>query len=243
MIFVGIDDTDIVGSPGTNQLARVLVAEVAKDFTCQLILRHQLLNDPRVHYTSKNGSASIWLKPVHDSAPDENVLIQTLRRRMLEWYVPGSDPGLCVTSKVPHEIVEWGLRCQRELVNQQLARNLAAKHEIYLEGLGGTEGGIIGALAAVGLAESGDDGRVVVQGDWPDDLAGPTPIEKILERGIKVQCLQSGATIRAGIVDVGKHLRPNFRNNDVVVFVHPDLESRSDSSENVLSRWIAVRLT
>ena len=68
VIYVGIDDTDVVGSPGTNQLARLLVAAVAGDCRCRRIVRHQLLDDPRVPYTSKNGSASITLEPVGDTA-------------------------------------------------------------------------------------------------------------------------------------------------------------------------------
>jgi len=248
MIFVGIDDTDIIGSPGTNQLARVLAAEVAREFRCNFIIRHQLLNDPRVHYTSKNGSASIWLSPRNESAPSLVELIQTLRHRMLEWYVPGSDPGLCVTQKVPEEIVDWGWRCQRELVNQQLARNLAAKHGIYLEGLGGTEGGITGALAAVGLAATGNDGRVVVQGEWPDDFSGSTSIEAIRARSISVRCLDSNQEILHGMVDVGKHMRPNCRQGQVVLFVRPHLEPgpvEPAPAEPVvaLPTWVAVRLT
>ena len=48
MIYVGIDDTDTLDDPGTNQLARHLVRELAGDYNGQLILRHQLLEDPRV---------------------------------------------------------------------------------------------------------------------------------------------------------------------------------------------------
>lgn len=242
MIFVGIDDTDIVGSPGTNQLARVLVATVAVDFRCHYILRHQLLFDRRVHYTSKNGSASIWLSPVTQSPPTLQQLRETLKARMLQWYVPGSDPGLCVTNHVPTEIVHWGLRCQQELVNQQQARNLAAAHGIYLEGLGGTEGGVIGALAAVGLAASGNDGRVVVQGQWPDDLSGVQPIDVLHARGIIVLCLDSGREIETGTVDVGKHLRPNYRNGRVVVFAKPSAPAPSLEAGSAAC-WEAVRLT
>ena len=59
MIIVGIDDTDTIDSPGTNQLAKAIVQKVATEWRCVRIVRHQLLDDPRVHYTSQNGSASI----------------------------------------------------------------------------------------------------------------------------------------------------------------------------------------
>ncbi len=64
MIYVGLDDTDTLDSPGTNQLAKSIVAELADRFECLFILRHQLFDDPRVPYTSQNGSASVWLKPI-----------------------------------------------------------------------------------------------------------------------------------------------------------------------------------
>jgi hypothetical protein len=61
MIIVGIDETDIIGSPGTNQLARAILKEIGAASRDAIICRHQLFFDPRVPYTSKNGSASIQL--------------------------------------------------------------------------------------------------------------------------------------------------------------------------------------
>ena len=61
-----------------------------------------------------------------DSAADVDTLIATLRAGMREWFVPGSDPGLCVTPAVPEAVVAFGRRCQRDLVAQSEARNLAA---------------------------------------------------------------------------------------------------------------------
>ena len=54
MIYVGIDDTDMPGTPGTNQLARRLVAALPAGFALRVALRHQLFFDSRVPYTSKN---------------------------------------------------------------------------------------------------------------------------------------------------------------------------------------------
>ena len=44
---------------------------------------------------------------------------------------------------------------------------LAETHHIPLIGLGGDEDGVIGALAAVGLAASGDDDRLRAGGPYP----------------------------------------------------------------------------
>lgn len=235
MIYVGIDDTDMPDTPGTNQLARALVADVADRYRCQMIIRHQLLDDPRVPYTSKNGSASIGLDPLNDTEVDLEELIAALRRRMLAWFIPGSDPGLCVATAVPDEIVAFGQRCQRELVTRAEAEQLSRRCNVFLEGLGGTCGGMIGALAAIGLAATGNDGRVVVNGDWPDDLSWRQPIAAVAARGITARSLATGETIADGFVDVGKHLRPNRRDGGVVLFVEP-LETPAGRE------WKAVRL-
>ncbi len=225
MIYVGIDDTDTLDSPGTNQLARAIVRAAAADWRCRGILRHQLLDDPRIPYTSKNGSASITLQSRSglDGPSAIPPLIELSRKVMLEWFVEGSDPGLCVTDKVPDAVTQFGRRCQREVVTQHEARVLAAEHGMHLEGLGGTQGGVIGALCAVGLVVTGDDGRVVQFEEWPDDLSGVHPIGQLRDRDIEVQEISTGRTVDSGLVDVGKHLRPNRRGGRTVLFVHrPD---------------------
>jgi hypothetical protein len=232
VIYVGIDDTDMLDTPGTNQLARALVKRVAGRCRCVLIVRHQLLEDPRVPCTSHNGSASILLEP--EGRSTIAALVDTLRAGMCEWFVPGSDPGLCVAAAVPDAITKFGRRCQREFVRQEEARDLAAGHGLHLEGLGGTEGGVIGALAAVGLAAGGDDGRVVHIGNWPDDLAGPQEVATLMERGVEIRSLDTQQPVSHGPVDVGKHLRPNYRRNRIVLFV--------ESADAGSSGWRAVRL-
>jgi hypothetical protein len=223
VIYVGIDDTDTLDDPGTNQLARHIVRAVAPEFDGTLILRHQLLEDPRVPCTKKNGCASIEIHASpHASMSD---LITRLRQIMLDWCPAGSDPGLCVADKVVDDIVRWGRRCQTELVSQGAARQLAAISNIYLEGLGGTQDGVVGALAAVGLMATRNDGRVIHLGTSVDDLfdiTGVLPIEFIRSRGVAdVICTQSNELIRTGGIDVGKRLRPNYREGRVVLFVEP----------------------
>ena len=234
MILVGIDDTDMPDTPGTNQLARALAARVAGRYECVRIVRHQLLDDPRVPCTNKNGSASILLQPRTSEPLD--ALIAELRSGMTARFVAGSDPGLCVApaDSVRPAVTEFGRRCQRELVDQAAARRLADALGLHLEALGGTEGGVIGALAAVGLLASGDDGRVVQLGPSPDDLSGVHDVDTLRARGVEVQRLVSRVVIREGLVDVGKRLRPNVRGGRVVLFVSAH-DERPDC-------WQAVRL-
>jgi hypothetical protein len=235
MICVGIDDTDTLDDPGTNQLARHIVREVAAMFRGRMILRHQLLEDPRVPCTKKNGCASIEFEPVGSASTDE--LTDALRTIIRPWCPRGSDPGLCVAENVPPAVVDYAVRCQRELMKQSTARRLAAECRIHLEGLGGTEDGVIGALAAVGLMATRNDGRVVYFGsegaDWYD-VTGCLDVGEILSRGVDdVLHVESGERLTAGTVDVGKRLRPNYRKGRIVLYV-----ARNDTSD-----WHAVRLT
>jgi tRNA(Ile2) C34 agmatinyltransferase TiaS len=236
VIFVGIDDTDTEGKPGTNQLARRLIRLLEPDYKSPLAIRHQLLVDPRIPYTRKNSSASILLEARASPSLDE--LAARIRRAMIDASVAGSDPGLCVTDRVPAEITQFGRRCQTEVITQEEARRLAAQHAIYLEGLGGTEDGVIGALAAVGLAAGGNDGRVVHLAGCPEELSGPQDIDWLCARGVdEVRCLESDRVIGQGRVDVGKRLRPNYRGGRVVLFVRPSPEDLRD-----VAPWRAVRL-
>jgi hypothetical protein len=249
MIYVGLDDTDTLDDPGTNQLARHLVRELDGIFSGRMIIRHQLLEDPRVPCTKKNGCASIAFEPVGWALPSNkfangddtfgvpNLLLDQLREIILPWCPAESDPGLCVTTAVPAAITAWGMRCQRELVTQAEARLLAEEHRIFLEGLGGTEDGVIGALAAVGLMATRNDGRVVHFGssgeDWYD-VTGSLAAGDILARGVdEIRTVEAGQLLTTGTVNIGKRLRPNFRQGKIVLYV-----TRIDGPH-----WQAVRVT
>ena len=234
MIHVGLDDTDTLDDPGTNQLARHLVHELADEFSGRMILRHQLLEDPRVPCTKKNGCASILFESVSSAQggwrrasgvpPAETAhLIERLRDIIIPWCPAGSDPGFCVATSVPAGVIDWGLRSQRELVTQQEARQIAIENGIHLEGLGGTEDGVIGALAAVGLMATKNDGRVIYFGasddDWYD-VTGCLEVEELRARGIDdILTADTGQSLVSGTVNIGKRLRPNFRDGKIVLYV------------------------
>lgn len=217
MILLGLDDTDTIDSPGTNQLAKAIVRSVGSDWKCRRIVRHQLLSDPAIPFTSKNGSASITLEPRPGADPD--FLFRQCLGIMRAWFVEGSDPGLCLAANVPEPVLRFGQLCQQEIQSQSIARQLAKNHDIQLIGLGGTEGGVIGALAAVGLAASGNDGRVVQHEEFSDDLSGIVSSQVLEARGILV--LEEGRLdqVTGAMVDIGKKLRPNRRDQKTVLFV------------------------
>jgi hypothetical protein len=276
-LVIGVDDTDMPGTPGTNQLARRIADALPPGFSFDVVLRHQLLFDRRVPYTSHNGCASIGLQaePGHGAAE----LLEPLRRLVREFAPPGSDPGLCILHRATPfaEILAFANRCQREPVHQADALDLARKHAIHLEPLGGTGDGVIGALAAVGLRASGNDGRVVHRAGWPwpDAFAGEQTVDAILARGVdeiraaatdqsratgiderRADAIDEtstagssagarpGETVTAGLVDVGKHLRPAFRDGRIVLFVEPSATPRTDPpiASTSPARWKALKL-
>lgn len=213
MYLIGIDDTDSLESRGTGNLARQIAAELSRSSLVLGVTRHQLLVDPRIPYTKNNSSAAIL---VETNTPSKAVLEQVLSI-LNQSIQPGSDPGVCLAVDVPTEISTFGFRAKRELVTQEEARQLADARGIYLQGLAGDEGGVIGALAAVGLAASGEDGRYIQVGKIRE-LSGMQPLGSLLEAGIETVKSLDGQTLQEGTIWVEK-LRPARRGGKPVAFV------------------------
>lgn len=240
MIFVGIDDTDTIDTRGTNKLAIQIVHELREHFRCHWIARHQMLYDERIPYTSKNGSASIVLEAT--GTKDVHWLREQFEKIMLREFIVGSDPGLCVvehTSKEPiGALVEWAQLCQREIVTREAAIAVAKQAGVFLKGLGGTNGGMIGALAAVGLAMVGNDGRVIQRGNVTEEPSGWQSLAALQQEGVTVRTWPAEEVVTAGMVDVGKKLRPNLRERGFVLFVESALPANSEDSPH----WRALKL-
>lgn len=215
LLFVGLDDTDTIRSRGTGHLARQVAASLASDHPVLGVTRHQLLVDPRVPYTAKNSSAAIVLRPNGHCEPEH--ILARVEATMRKHFNPGSDPGLCVASQVPNAVRAFGRRVQQEVVTQQEARTLASDYAMRLVGLGGTQDGVIGALAAVGLAAAGNDGRYVMVGQ-SRDLSGLQSISSVLAAGIFDVRTLDGRQVTGGLVLTDK-LRPARRDARPIVFV------------------------
>jgi hypothetical protein len=203
MFFIGLDDTDNLESRGTGHLAR------------EIATRHQLLVDPRVPCTKNNSAAAIALDV--DGDVDPVVLLDRVRALMLADFQLGSDPGLCIAHTVPAAVSEFGRRAQREIVTQNDARALAAEYGLLLQGLGGDEDGVIGALAAVGLAATGEDGRYVLVGR-SRDLTGLQPVSALLAAGIVAVQTLDGQPVTGGLVQTDR-LRPPRRGGQPIAVV------------------------
>jgi tRNA(Ile2) C34 agmatinyltransferase TiaS len=215
MLFIGLDDTDNQESRGTGHLAREIACSLAADYAVLGVVRHQLLFDPRVPFTKHNSSKTVILDVNGSVAPE--VILERVRPLMLADFQVGSDPGLCVACMPPANVIEFGFRAKREFLVQSQARDLAAALGIPLVGLGGSEDGVIGALAAVGLAASGEDGRYVMVGG-ARELSGLQPVSGLVAAGITRVETAQGQPVWEGLVLCDK-LRPARRGGCPVAVV------------------------
>jgi hypothetical protein len=102
-------------------------------------------------------------------------------------------------------------------VHQREARALAFASDIALLGLGGDESGVIGALAAVGLVASENDGRYVLVGR-SRELHGLQQVSALLAAGIFDVQTAEGERVVRGLVQTDK-LRPARRGGRPVAVV------------------------
>lgn len=168
-LLIGIDDTDDLRSPGTGRRARALLVELAEAGLGAPAgaTRHQLLVDDRIPYTSHNSSACLaWRSVDGDPAAVLTEVVELAGQFLESVCPPDADPGLVVAipsrlADMAPVLVDFGRRAKREVLGTTEARDLAATLGVHLSGHGGTQDGVLGALAAVGLHLSGNDGLFI----------------------------------------------------------------------------------
>ncbi|MBT5424839.1 MAG: ABC transporter substrate-binding protein, partial [Bacteroidetes bacterium] len=181
-IYIGVDDTDSIGSRGTGFRCRQMGSELTLAGHGKVlgITRHQLFFHPSIPYTSQNSSNCLEVE-----TPDMKKLWDFCKQFLHREAIDGSDVGLCVveSGQIEPVIENWGIRAKKEILTQDEAKQLARSNGVLLEGLTGTFDCIIGALAAVGLRKSGNDGRFIWQpGKQLRDLTGSMTIEQLLNK-------------------------------------------------------------
>lgn len=216
MIYLAMDDTDNLESRGTGRLARAVAVELSKRYPLAGVTRHQLYVHESIPYTSHNSCAVIHL----DCEEGADDIFNAAKKMMLDDFVEGSDPGLAVasTKQVNYSVVAFGQDAKRIVVDQDRARSVAANAGIRLEGLGGTEGGVIGSVAGIGLASAGSDGRFLLKGR-NRDLIGPQPVWALLNSGIDRVMTIDGRVIDEGMIAIRKAPTPSLVQGRAVLFV------------------------
>lgn len=217
--LIGIDDTDNLETRGTGYRVRQLADYLAENHLAapKGITRHQLLVNPQIPYTSHNSSACLSVE-----TEQANNVWNASREFLFLTSAMGSDAGLCmaVWENVNERVLSFGQRAKIEVLIMFEAEQTASQSEIRCEGLTGTGGGIIGALAGVGLHRAGNDGRFL----WLPglrELRGKYPIEEVISKGhIERVCTLNHDELPPGaIVEVGEWVRPILRNGKSTLYV------------------------
>ncbi len=219
-IYIGIDDTDNLNSRGTGRLTRAIAAEISNICPVKCVTRHQLYFHPDIPYTSHNSCGVI-----HVESEDKDLvphLFKLAREEILNDFIEGSDPGLAVAhhSQILPPLVAYGIDAKSTILNQEKARALAGNLGIILEGLGGTEDGVIGALAGIGLAFNKNDGRFLQIGNIRE-LTGTQSGEDLLKAGVEAIFTTDGRQIFEGNIfnEENKSVKPCPVNGRPVLFV------------------------
>lgn len=221
MIFIGIDDTDNKESGGTGRVAREIAAELRSRYSVLGVSRHQLLVDDRVPYTSNNSCNVIH---VQTDTNDFTGLAEQVRPLLEERCLLGSDPGLCIADGTGAEH-PLGKAVQTRLASQPEAFEAARSLGAILTPCGGTNDGVIGAMAGVILAASGNDGRFVDVGQVRQ-LEGVVSVKQLLASGVSQVVARDGTTVTQGRVDTdGGRVRPCLIEHQAVLRVEPSGEN------------------
>jgi len=159
--LIGIDDTDSQTTQGSGHLAKQLGLQLEEAGLADLenISRHQLLIDPAISYTGRNSSACL----VVTSTSDFLQIKELCRAFLKKESAASADVGLCIVGfdKITYRVQKWGYRAKDEVLTADEAMMIAETEKLYLEGLTGEKTGVVGALAAVALRGSGNDGRIL----------------------------------------------------------------------------------
>lgn len=226
-IYIGMDDTDTLESDfGTGKVVRWFQDSLPEGCQCRGVVRQQLLVCDDIPYTSHNSAACL----VVDVAPErrDNGIFRELTdlavAHLQRHAALGSDPGLCLAGEYDpqlEDILEFGRLCTRRVSTQQAAMRAAGK--VFLAGLGGSNDGLIGAAAAVGLTASGWSGRYIELGNlrqYPETVS----VAELEARQIRVVSTDRDAAVPApeDRVLTNGWLRPMLVGHQPVVLVTPE---------------------
>ncbi|MGB9200441.1 ABC transporter substrate-binding protein [Methanobacterium sp.] len=198
MIYISMDDTDSLESRGTGSLARTIAKKLANHYKIFGVTRHQLYEHPDIPFTSHNTCAVIHVDDKGEDAVNE--LFEIVKNEMLMDFIEGSDPGIAVAERhqITPPLIAFGKDAKNIILNQKQARTLAANLKIKLEGLGGTEEGVIGTMAGLGLANSRYDGRFLMPGQ--SEIMGSNTVLELLNMGVDAVYTLDGRQIKDGTI-------------------------------------------
>lgn len=161
--LIGIDGTDSPSVNGGEDTASLgirlgLLLQERRFGRMLAVTRHQLLRRDALPFTAENQACCLLVEADADARRDIEL---TSREFILRQSAPASDPGfaLAAWSNLSAAVDTWGQQAKYLRLQRDAAMQLARAHDISLAGFQGNGNGVIGALAAVGLRSSGNDGQ------------------------------------------------------------------------------------
>jgi len=219
-ILLALDDTDSLQSRGTGRLARAVADAIEIHYPVWGVTRHQLFVHASLPFTSHNSCAVVHVDA--DGREPLDTCLSIAEETMLDDFVEGSDPGLAgaTLDQVAPAVIAFGRDAQQTVLTQARARTLAKNLGIWLKGLGGTEDGVIGAMAGLGLAATRNDGRFLQKGTIRRHT-GPTPANVLFGAGVDEIMTLDGRRVTEGTImlDEGKAAKACPINGRTVLFV------------------------
>lgn len=220
--FLGMDDTDTFNSSyGTGKVARWFEPFLPEGFSLMGVVRQQLLLHRDVPFTSHNSGACLVIKS--NNGQERLSLLETAIEHIKSYSLQGSDPGVCLAAENDpglQLLTDFAIKCTQSVVSQSEAWNMAEKAEIHLSGHGGTNDGIIGALASVGLTAWGWAGRFIEVGSLRD-LPQKISVAQLHDYGILVSSIDRDSSHPAenDVVDTRGWCRPRLFGGRPVLLV------------------------
>jgi hypothetical protein len=225
ILLLGIDDTDDASSRGTGHQARQLGKTLHEEGIAEVhaVTRHQLLVDSRIDYTLRNSSACLVLESTQN---DHTSLLGFARMKLKSSCAPASNVGISLAepSAVDMEIQDFGRAAKREVLSVDPAQALADQKAIHLEGINGNGAGVIGALAAIGLHASGDDGRFI----WLSklrELNGIYTVDELTKLlGVEIETAAGEALPPAAEIETLDWMRPIMRDGRAILLAEREYQ-------------------
>jgi hypothetical protein len=232
-IFIGIDDTDTQNSNGTGFLSRELAKQIESNNLGKVvnITRHQLFISNKIKYTNRNNSACIELL-----TSKKDLLILFCREMVLSSTNPESQPVIVYAESnlISENIIDFSCKAKTSIQNINDAIKLAKDSSFVIDFLrSGKKNGVIGAVAAIGLRATGNDGRVIwVNGYEIKGLTGTYMVGEVYCR-THVDAIRTidgyKVPTNASIDFENKRIKPVLKDNTITFLVEEINNGQNES--------------
>lgn len=232
-LLIGIDDTDGPESRGTGFLSREMGELIRTNGLGQVktISRHFLYPYSSDPFSAENSAICLLV-----STPDRDTLTQFCAEYLPDESQASASPGLCIISwdRASERLSKWATECKKKRIGIDEAGALAVKEGIFLKGWRGGDGQV-GAMAAVGLRRSGNDGRFI----WMErlrELAGAYSAEDLMAlTAVDLIIDTKGERIDPeDLIEVGEWVRPVIIDHEITIIVQENKEGPDECP------WVAT---